>query len=372
MTGLAELTIDATTKFRCLAARVEAVKLALSGLPFERFLSPGFAPKRILDLGCQEGAFACWAHTKWPRAWIDLVETDPELRALAAENAPPGAKLLDPGSVTGAYDLVRLGSHEWARAFTGFAGALAIADYAIGTAVLRSAPRPAARPLPPPAMLHVISTGLRAPTKEKCLASVRSQRFPVERFRHVYVEAGDQNPPRRALENFLSVALHLPPDDVILMLDGDDWFAHDRVLERVAAAYEDPAVWVTHGSFRFADGRPGFTAPYPTPHYRKEPWLATHLKTYRAGLLHRMVAADADELFAHGVTYRDVAWDQAIMLPLLECAGPEHVRHIPEVLYVYNFASSFEHNADAAGRARELAAVAEIRALPPRERLATL
>ena len=31
MTGLAELTIDATTKFRCLAARVEVVKLALSG-----------------------------------------------------------------------------------------------------------------------------------------------------------------------------------------------------------------------------------------------------------------------------------------------------------------------------------------------------
>jgi len=369
MTETVELPIDATTKFRCLAERAEWSRHALAGQRYEVFIPPGFEPKRILDLGSQEGAFACWAAQKWPRAWIDLVETDPELRALAAENAPPGAKLVEPDAVVGEYDLVRLGAHEWARAFREFTGGLAIADYAIGRSVPRAALRPAARPLPPPAMLHVISTGLRAPTKEKCLASVRAQRFPVERFRHVYVEAGDQEPPRRALENFLAAASDVPPDDVILMLDGDDWLAHDHVLEVVARAYDDPTVWLTHGSFRFADGRPGFTEAYPSANYRKEPWLATHLKTYRAGLLRSLTSRD---LCTSDGKYRDVAWDMSLMFPLLELSGPEHIRHIPDVLYVYNFASSFEHNADAAGRARELAMNAAVRALPPRERLDTL
>jgi hypothetical protein len=120
-----EIALDPAgkTRFRYPAERAEWCKLALSGMRYETLLPSGFTARRILDLGAQEGAFACWAARRFPRAWVDLVEEDPELRALATENMPPGAKVLS--IETGAarirfedYQLVRVGMnlrHDWSE-----------------------------------------------------------------------------------------------------------------------------------------------------------------------------------------------------------------------------------------------------------------
>jgi hypothetical protein len=219
----------------------------------------------------------------------------------------------------------------------------------------------------------VVSTGLsntpeRVAAKARCLESVRRQ--TVE-HQHIYVEAADQDPPKSAADNFAGVCRALHPNAIIVWVDGDDRLAHDDVLARVAKIYDDPGVWMTYGSYVHGDGRPGITRAYTEVEardYRHAEWLASHLKTCRAALFQKL---GDDDLKIHGY-WRELAWDQALMFPMLEMAGPEHSRHVDEVLYVYDFAMSFEFNAKAAGIRLERAASAEIRSLTPKARLASL
>lgn len=214
--------------------------------------------------------------------------------------------------------------------------------------------------------LHVVATALNAPTEDKCRESCRDQ--TVFCTLH-YVNAGLQSPVRFAIQNRYDVVMTLAPQDIVVELDGDDWLARRDALEIVAKMYEDPEVWMTWGSFVCADGRPGCSAPYTTTNYRQEEWKASHLKTYRAALFHKLRQCDLKR--ADG-SWRYTAIDQAVMFPMLEMCGPEHSRFCPEILYVYNYANSFEFNADAAGLRLERDGVAEVRALPPMKRLVSL
>ena len=213
-------------------------------------------------------------------------------------------------------------------------------------------------------MIHVISTGLNPPTKQRCLDSILAQKLGAE-FKFDYVDAANQKEPLCALENFTNAARLVSADDILVSLDGDDWFPHERVLQHIANVYWDPNVWLTYGSFAFADGRPGFASQYTHENFRGDEWRATHLKTFRAALFHRL--GDA-ELKRNG-TFRDLCWDMAVMFPMLEMCGLEHSRFVPEVLYVYNYANSFEHNSTAAERQREREMNMELRSLPRRKKL---
>src|ERR1700678_563618 len=140
--------------------------------------------------------------------------------------------------------------------------------------------------------LVVVSTCLRASTPDRCRQSVASQTLPA---RHIFIEAAYQPTTKTHSENLYDSVRVLEPDDVVVQLDGDDWLAHDRVLERVADIYEDPDVWLTYGSLMMSDGTYRFdiNAPYaPGEDVRTAPWRCSHLKTFRAGLFQRIDPAD--------------------------------------------------------------------------------
>jgi hypothetical protein len=205
-------------------------------------------------------------------------------------------------------------------------------------------------------VITVVSTGYNAPTKEKCIASVEAQTISVH---HQYIEASEQAPPRSVVENVYHAVQYYPADEIIVHLDGDDWFAHERVIERVAAMYRDGAD-CTYGSFRFNDGRNVALKAYENhKNCRKEPWLGTHLKTFRAGLLQRVPPG---ELMFEG-EWINMACDMAIMLPVLELA--EHAVFCSETLVIYNYASSWEHRFTNAERMREATIVRELRSRSP-------
>ncbi len=187
--------------------------------------------------------------------------------------------------------------------------------------------------------------------------------------RHVVIDAAEQGPPKSCAENLYIAARGLEPTDIVAWLDLDDWLGHDHVLEFIARVYEDPNVWLTYGSYRHADGRPGICAPYETDRYREEPWRASHLKTFRARLLQEIPRAD---LMGPDGSWLTRAVDQAVMLPMLEMAGPEHARFIPETLVIYNYATSFEHNATPEQLAEERQIAEWIRRKPRYERLESL
>lgn len=219
-------------------------------------------------------------------------------------------------------------------------------------------------------MLHVVSTGFKAPTKKRCIDSFQSQlqEFPGHCAEHVYIEASEQHPPKEQMLNMWETIVQFNKNDVVVCLDGDDWFKHNYVLDRINKEYEDPNVWLTYGQFEFSDGRPGFAEPYPNTNYRKEAWRATHLKTFRAGLFQKIKTQD---LIYDGKWY-DNAQDLAMMFPMLEMAGPKHILFIDEVLYVYNYANSFEIGASITAQNRELAMNIHARNLPSYERLVSL
>lgn len=119
-------------------------------------------------------------------------------------------------------------------------------------------------------------------------------------------------------------------EDIIVWLDGDDALANPYALKTVQLAHDAGAL-VTYGQFMWGDGTLGFAAPVGS-RPRKEPWRATHLKTFRAGLVKQI--KDEDLRDARG-DYFYYCTDQCVMLPLLEMA-PERSVFIPKILHLYN------------------------------------
>jgi glycosyltransferase involved in cell wall biosynthesis len=130
------------------------------------------------------------------------------------------------------------------------------------------------------------------------------------------------------------------PDDVIVILDGDDWFAHRGALRIIADTYAEHNCWMTYGSWisnwvEKSGERTGMWPAYPdgTTNFRHVRWLGTAVRTWKKWLWDRV---DDRDLRDATVGYYRVSEDQATMLPLLEMSTTRKARHIPEALMIYN------------------------------------
>jgi len=141
-----------------------------------------------------------------------------------------------------------------------------------------------------------------------------------------------------ALKNLYETIHTCPNEHVILTLDGDDWLATPTALARIAQAYEDGTTWLTYGQFMFyPHGRLGFCKPFPQEImqrklFRHYDWVSSHPRTFYAWLFKKI--AQEDLLFQG--KFFPMAWDLAIMLPMLEMASNGHVTCLKDILYIYN------------------------------------
>jgi glycosyltransferase involved in cell wall biosynthesis len=137
-------------------------------------------------------------------------------------------------------------------------------------------------------------------------------------------------------------AHHCTDDDVIVVVDGDDWLANEWVLQKVDAAYSSSDALFTYGQYlNYRAGTIGHCGlPKPKTvrkrRYRKKSWLFSHLRTFKY-LLWRQIRDEDLRDSATGDYFR-TAGDLATMFPMAEMAGPRF-RFIPEVLYIYNDAN---------------------------------
>lgn len=127
-------------------------------------------------------------------------------------------------------------------------------------------------------------------------------------------------------------------NEIIIILDGDDWLAHNKVLSYLNEIYANPNVWLTYGQFKeLSDGSEGYCKPFPrqvieSHDYRTyRPWIFGHTRTFYAGLFKRIKKED---LLYNGA-YFPMAVDVATMFPMAEMAG-NRVLFIPELLYIHN------------------------------------
>lgn len=137
-------------------------------------------------------------------------------------------------------------------------------------------------------------------------------------------------------------AAHFPPmtdTTVICHVSGDDLLASPSALSRLAREYEDPDAWLTYGQYVVTpSGEPGACRQIPPEwhaqaDYRRREWVTSHLRSYRLGLWRRIPPEQLVD--PHTGEPWFYATDRAMMLPMLEMAGADHARFIPDVLYCW-------------------------------------
>jgi glycosyltransferase involved in cell wall biosynthesis len=157
------------------------------------------------------------------------------------------------------------------------------------------------------------------------------------------------------------------PEDVFVVLDGDDWFATPEALRIIHDTYLETDCWMTYGSWisSLASGEGRWPAyPEALTDFRGHPWLGTAMRTWKRWLWD--LIDDRDFRDAKGAYFR-VTEDQAVILPMLEMSGTARARHIAEVLMVYNRSSP--HACVYTCREEMFANTDYIRSLPPYTRL---
>lgn len=141
-----------------------------------------------------------------------------------------------------------------------------------------------------------------------------------------------------ALKNIYEVVHSLPDDVVVVLLDGDDHLAGKRALWRIAQAYNNHKIWMTYGNFKTASpDRRNFCRPFPQEvmqqnTFRSYEWVSSHPRTFYSWLFKKIKIED----LAIDKKFFPVAWDLAIMFPMLEMSSKGHIGFISDVLYVYN------------------------------------
>lgn len=127
---------------------------------------------------------------------------------------------------------------------------------------------------------------------------------------------------------------NIDDDEICVEVDGDDWLPDSNVFTRINEVYKDKEVWMTSGSFRYHDGRPGFANP-PTnfSNVRKQTFTLSHLRTWKSWLWKKIKPEDLRD---ENNNYWNVAGDLSFMFPMFEMSGEEHYRFLSEINYIYN------------------------------------
>jgi glycosyltransferase involved in cell wall biosynthesis len=136
--------------------------------------------------------------------------------------------------------------------------------------------------------------------------------------------------------NFVDVLKdeNISDDEIVVEIDGDDWLPSSSVLSRINNAYSDDKVWITNGSFKYASGQMGFSSQQINfDNLRFERFTASHLRTWKVFLWRKIKNEDHKDSQGN---YLTINADLAYMLPMLEMAGSEHYKFLPEVNLIYN------------------------------------
>ena len=133
------------------------------------------------------------------------------------------------------------------------------------------------------------------------------------------------------------------PDDIVVLLDGDDWLLNKNVLSYINEFYEsNKDCWLMYGSSQWTDGRPCCARAYTESDFktgiRKTPFKVSHIRTFRAGLYHSIAKQDPgfDSMQNKNKEWYKMTYDVAMFVPMLEMAGLEHTFYNNKKLYVYN------------------------------------
>lgn len=131
------------------------------------------------------------------------------------------------------------------------------------------------------------------------------------------------------LASLVSALQGCQDQDIIVVMQGEDYLAHEWVLSRLNQYYANNDLWLTYSQYcEYPSYRPGPLSQdhEPPSDFRQSPFMATHFQTFYAGLFKRINEAD---LMMQGLFIAERP-DMAMMLPMMEMAR-DHFQFIPEI-----------------------------------------
>lgn len=189
--------------------------------------------------------------------------------------------------------------------------------------------------------------------------------YPDELQQKVHCVRNEEN--KKALHNICKSIELADPDSVIILLDGDDWFASTGVLAQLNQLYSNEDVWITTGSYvEWPSGRIVESLEVPAEAWKMgvrkfreppgHPNMFSHLRTFRKSLYEKI---NQDDLKDRDGEYYRCTFDRALMYPMIEMSGPDHHAVIDRVMYVYNRENPL--SVDRIDRANQLRIEKELR-----------
>lgn len=195
---------------------------------------------------------------------------------------------------------------------------------------------------------------------EKCMKSVREQTY--KNYVHIVVDDASTD------KTYMEMTIHghsrtrlyqndknikwvrnalrylsdhvLSEEDVIVILDGDDYLAHEHVLEILRLVYEKSKCWMTYSLFEYLSS--GHDSSWIGQYsenvlrertFRDDVWRFTHLRTFKSFLWD---ALNKDDLRGPNGEYTIYTYDQALLFPMLEMCQYGKIEFVDNVMYVYN------------------------------------
>ena len=160
-------------------------------------------------------------------------------------------------------------------------------------------------------------------------------------------------------------------EEIVVLLDGDDWFANKKVLSKLNSVYNENGCDMTYGSYaeypssvkgKFAKQIPDEIIDENC--FRESPWMSSHLRTFKHSLWKKIDKSDF--IYSKTGRFYKASWDLAFMFPMLEMTG-HRASYIEDVMYIYNRQNPL--NEDKVNHPVQLSEESEIRSKKKYERL---
>ena len=149
------------------------------------------------------------------------------------------------------------------------------------------------------------------------------------------------------VENLIKNINTFSDDDIIAIVDGDDYLLSPFSLSTINRLYEKNNCLLTYGSYRSSNfgTNPGEYTSEQLKNIREYDFLATHLKTFKVSLFKKLLYLDPelDTLKNENKEYFSMAGDVALMYSLIEIAGPDRVSFNRSIIYFYRIHENNEN-----------------------------
>jgi len=126
-------------------------------------------------------------------------------------------------------------------------------------------------------------------------------------------------------------------EDVIVIVDMDDWLANENVLKILHKKYTKQKLWMTYGNYAVYNNNSIIKKPFKRTKLDNKRTVRggsyIHLRTFKSFLWN---AINKDDLKGPNGKYVSCTYDRAIMYPMMEMCPEDKIYHFEKVLYIYN------------------------------------